>query len=160
MTPPSRSSGSRSRPSRSSSSRQARQAGASAAPSPTSDPTSPHPTSPHLPPPERLASEAFQGQLRDLAGRGLFSLLAVDEAHCISSWGPDFRPHYRRLGAVREACPSVPCLALTATATPKVKADILQQLKVGRSVCRSICLSICLFVCLSVCLSLLSVCPG
>ena len=51
-------------------------------------------------------------------------MLAVDEAHCISAWGHDFRPAYGRLAALRAALPGVPLLALTATATPEVRAEI------------------------------------
>ena len=54
--------------------------------------------------------------------------LAVDEAHCISEWGHDFRPEYRRLREVREAIPELPIIALTATATPRVRDDIAEQL--------------------------------
>ena len=57
------------------------------------------------------------------------SLLAIDEAHCISQWGHDFRPAYRNIAAFREIIPEVNCLALTATATPLVKEDMLQQLQ-------------------------------
>ncbi len=74
--------------------------------------------------PERLAQEAFQRFL----SRVNVSLVAVDEAHCISVWGHDFRPDYRRLGALRAALPDVPFLALTATATKRVRLDILDQL--------------------------------
>ena len=56
-------------------------------------------------------------------------MLAVDEAHCISAWGHDFRPAYGRLGALRAALPGVPLLALTATATPEVRAEIVRQLR-------------------------------
>lgn len=55
-------------------------------------------------------------------------LLAIDEAHCISEWGPDFRPEYRRLAEVRECMPGSVCIALTATATPRVRADIVGSL--------------------------------
>jgi ATP-dependent DNA helicase RecQ len=55
-------------------------------------------------------------------------LVAVDEAHCISEWGHDFRPSYRNLAELKRRFPGVPILALTATATPRVKADIIEQL--------------------------------
>lgn len=70
--------------------------------------------------PERLRSEAFYQWLKKLP----VSLLAIDEAHCISQWGYDFRPAYLEIAAVREMLPSVPCIALTASATPEVISDI------------------------------------
>lgn len=75
--------------------------------------------------PERLASEAFR--LRVV--RMNVSLIAVDEAHCISQWGYDFRPSYLRIAELREKLPGVPVLALTASATPRVAEDIRYQLK-------------------------------
>ena len=75
--------------------------------------------------PERLAQEAFQNFLARLK----VSLVAIDEAHCISVWGHDFRPEYRRLGELRAALPGVPFLALTATATERVRGDIVGQLQ-------------------------------
>ena len=74
--------------------------------------------------PERILSEGF---IRDLK-RWKVSLIAVDEAHCISEWGHDFRPEYRRLSELRRALPEAPVLALTATATERVREDILRQL--------------------------------
>ena len=62
------------------------------------------------------------------AAEGRLVALAVDEAHCISAWGHDFRPDYRRLGLIRRLCPGVPMLALSATAAPRVRADILRLL--------------------------------
>jgi ATP-dependent DNA helicase RecQ len=58
-------------------------------------------------------------------------LLAIDEAHCISEWGPDFRPEYRRLSELRDTFPDAVCLALTATATPRVRRDILECLRMS-----------------------------
>jgi ATP-dependent DNA helicase RecQ len=78
--------------------------------------------------PERLAS------LPRLLGRRLVSLLAVDEAHCISEWGHDFRPHYRALGRLRSALGSPPTIALTATATPGTRRDIATVLRLQRPV--------------------------
>lgn len=74
--------------------------------------------------PERLALDGFRSWLRSLD----VSLVAVDEAHCISEWGHDFRPDYRGLGALRRDMPDVPFIALTATATHRVRDDIVTQL--------------------------------
>jgi ATP-dependent DNA helicase RecQ len=74
--------------------------------------------------PERLLTELFQERVK----RMKVSLLAVDEAHCISQWGYDFRPPYLQLAELREALPDVPVLALTATATEQVRQDIQEKL--------------------------------
>ncbi len=74
--------------------------------------------------PERLESEEFRKRLQDLP----IGLIAVDEAHCISQWGYDFRPSYLNIAAVRGLLPGVPILALTATATPAVVEDIQRRL--------------------------------
>jgi ATP-dependent DNA helicase RecQ len=74
--------------------------------------------------PERLHSRAFR---RLLAGVRV-DLLAVDEAHCISEWGHDFRPSYRRIAPFRRAIGNPPCVALTATATPETREDIARTL--------------------------------
>ena len=74
--------------------------------------------------PERLAQSAFVDYLRS-AG---VSFVAIDEAHCISQWGHDFRPEYRQLRALREAFPGAALHAYTATATPQVRDDIVQEL--------------------------------
>jgi ATP-dependent DNA helicase RecQ len=74
--------------------------------------------------PERFESEMF----RDRASRLTVSLLAVDEAHCVSQWGHDFRPSYLRLGRAREMLGDPPIIALTATATGEVRRDIVKQL--------------------------------
>ena len=74
--------------------------------------------------PERAASGAF----RDLLGQARLSLFAIDEAHCVSEWGHDFRPDYRLLAPLMNAFPEVPRLALTATADAHTRADIIAQL--------------------------------
>ncbi len=80
--------------------------------------------------PERLGQDEFLALLKRLHGRGLLAALVCDEAHCISSWGVDFRPAFRAMGKVRDALPAVPCLSLTATATTSVQRDILEQLRI------------------------------
>jgi len=75
-----------------------------------------------------LAPEALEGRLRDRLREAPLSLMVVDEAHCISQWGHDFRPSYRRLRGLRDELGSIPILALTATATRRVARDILRQL--------------------------------
>jgi ATP-dependent DNA helicase RecQ len=75
--------------------------------------------------PERLSTRLFLERLPLLD----ISLIAVDEAHCISQWGYDFRPAYRAIADLRKLLPGVPVLAVTATATPKVAADIQLQLQ-------------------------------
>ena len=75
--------------------------------------------------PERLQTPLFQ----EFALSFPINLVAVDEAHCISQWGHDFRPAYRKIAEVRALFPEVPILALTATATEEVKTDIVQQLQ-------------------------------
>lgn len=79
--------------------------------------------------PERFEARSF----REVLPRMPVSLLAIDEAHCISQWGYDFRPSYLRLGAVRDAL-GVPTVALTATATPEVRDDVLRQLRIPHAV--------------------------
>lgn len=77
--------------------------------------------------PERLGSQLFQTKLRHMR----ISFITVDEAHCISQWGYDFRPSYLQIADIRRLCPNAPVLALTATATPKVVEDICDKLKVS-----------------------------
>ncbi len=77
--------------------------------------------------PERLLMDGFLDHLR----RARPAFLAVDEAHCISHWGHDFRPEYRRLGALKEALPGIALHAYTATATPKVREDVAAQLNLA-----------------------------
>lgn len=81
--------------------------------------------------PERLMLSGFLSYLQ----RWNVSLLAIDEAHCISEWGHDFRPEYRQLAQLRELFPTVPLMALTATATERVREDIIQQLKLRNPGC-------------------------
>src|SRR5262249_30143570 len=75
--------------------------------------------------PERLAGEGSDAFIQRLSG---VSYIAIDEAHCISQWGHDFRPEYRQLGAMRERFPGVSFHAFTATATARVRRDIAAQL--------------------------------
>ncbi len=78
--------------------------------------------------PERLKSELVRTRLQQMD----VNLLAVDEAHCISQWGYDFRPEYLQIAEVRELIPKVPVLALTASATPEVVKDIQTQLQFAK----------------------------
>jgi ATP-dependent DNA helicase RecQ len=82
--------------------------------------------------PERLQVEVTRRLLEEIHASGRLVALAVDEAHCISAWGHDFRPHYRRLGELRRLCPGVPMVALSATAAPQVRADIIRLLQLRR----------------------------
>lgn len=75
--------------------------------------------------PERLDTEIFQIKLRSMH----VSLITVDESHCISQWGYDFRPAYLKIADIRQLLPGVPIIALTATATPEVVSDIQQRLQ-------------------------------
>jgi ATP-dependent DNA helicase RecQ len=78
--------------------------------------------------PERLVTGNFLALLDEVEQRVGISLVAVDEAHCVSEWGHDFRPEYRQIGILRTRFPRVPMMALTATATARVRNDILSQL--------------------------------
>ncbi|CAN1226254.1 ATP-dependent DNA helicase Q-like 3 [Linum perenne] len=78
--------------------------------------------------PELIATSGFMSKLAKIHARGLLNIIAIDEAHCISSWGHDFRPSYRKLSSLRTHLPDVPILALTATAVPKVQKDVIESL--------------------------------
>ena len=80
--------------------------------------------------PERISSDLFQGKLKFLSAKVNF--LVVDEAHCISQWGNDFRRDYRLIADIRDAIPRVPVIAVTASATASVVADICEQLHFRR----------------------------
>ena len=79
--------------------------------------------------PERLLNDAFLERLQGLE----LALFAIDEAHCISQWGHDFRPEYTQLGQLRQHFPGVPLIALTATADPQTRDDILDQLNLRQA---------------------------
>ncbi|WP_017792214.1 DNA helicase RecQ [Leucobacter salsicius] len=79
--------------------------------------------------PERLSSAG----MIDFLARGRIALFAIDEAHCVSQWGHDFRPDYLRLGALAERWPDVPRIALTATATPETHREITERLHLDRA---------------------------
>ncbi|XP_044135269.1 Bloom syndrome protein [Bufo gargarizans] len=83
--------------------------------------------------PEKVcASPRLITTMENLYERQLLARFVIDEAHCVSQWGHDFRPDYKRLNMLRQKFPSVPMMALTATANPRVQKDILNQLKMTR----------------------------
>nr|XP_014332666.1 PREDICTED: Bloom syndrome protein isoform X2 [Bos mutus] len=83
--------------------------------------------------PEKVcASNRLISTLENLYERKLLARFVIDEAHCVSQWGHDFRPDYKRMNILRQKFPSVPVMALTATANPRVQKDILTQLKILR----------------------------
>lgn len=78
--------------------------------------------------PEKLLSDRFLGFLDTIQSHPGIASFAIDEAHCVSEWGHDFRPEYRQLRLLRERYPDIPIMALTATATERVRRDIVEQL--------------------------------
>lgn len=80
--------------------------------------------------PERISGDTFRTRFRTMK----VSMIAVDEAHCISQWGYDFRPAYLRIAELRDIMPDIPILALTASATPAVADDIMRHLKMREGV--------------------------
>ena len=81
--------------------------------------------------PERINTPRMKGLLASLHERGLLSLFAIDEAHCVSQWGHDFRPEYRSLSLLHESFPDVPRMALTATADALTRQDMVERLKLA-----------------------------
>ncbi|XP_031266750.1 mediator of RNA polymerase II transcription subunit 34 isoform X2 [Pistacia vera] len=85
--------------------------------------------------PEKISkSKRFMSKLEKCHRVGCFSLIAIDEAHCCSQWGHDFRPDYKNLGILKTQFPNVPMVALTATATQKVQYDLMEMLHIPKCV--------------------------
>ncbi len=82
--------------------------------------------------PEKLLTDRFLPFLQDINRQMGISAIAIDEAHCVSQWGHDFRPEYRQLNSLRHRYPDIPIIALTATATERVRQDIIQQLNLSQ----------------------------
>lgn len=83
--------------------------------------------------PEKISASAFlQETFASMHAKGNLARFVIDEAHCVSTWGHDFRPDYKRLGELKKRFPKVPIMALTATANPRVRADVVHQLQIPR----------------------------
>jgi len=81
--------------------------------------------------PEKIAASAsFQSMLDRMNDRGNIGRIVIDEAHCVSAWGHDFRPDYKKLGQFKTRYPQVPVMSLTATANPRVRMDVVEQLRI------------------------------
>lgn len=81
--------------------------------------------------PEKIAaSTSLQDVFTTMYSKGTLARIVIDEAHCVSTWGHDFRPDYKRLGELKRRFPNVPIIALTATANPRVRADVVHQLSI------------------------------
>lgn len=83
--------------------------------------------------PEFTLTESFRRHMQEIHAQGELARIAIDEAHCISEWGHDFRPAYAHLSHFRQAYPTVPIICLTATATPSVRASIMSNLSLNAS---------------------------
>lgn len=86
--------------------------------------------------PEQVATDGFKSITESLMKRKLLKYFIIDEAHCVSQWGHDFRPDYLKLGKFRKLIPGVPCITLTATATEPVLKDIIKQLKLKEPIAK------------------------
>ena len=99
--------------------------------------STPGPTLLYVTPEKIAASDALNQAFKSLYNRGCLKRFVIDEAHCVSQWGHDFRPDYKKLNLLRNNFPNVPFMALTATATPRVRTDILFQVFLRISFSRS-----------------------